>query len=49
MLGTVYQWIMDPGAPVSELHLDLKELIDGRYGVRGRRREGGVRTTTAAS
>jgi AcrR family transcriptional regulator len=36
MLGTVYQWIMDPGAPVSELHLDLKELVGGRYGVRRR-------------
>lgn len=36
MIGTVYQWIMDPGAPVSELHLDLKEPLGGQYGVRRR-------------
>jgi len=31
MIGTVYQWIMDPAASVSELHADLKELLGGRY------------------
>jgi AcrR family transcriptional regulator len=27
MIGIIYQWIMDPAAPVSELHRDLKELL----------------------
>jgi AcrR family transcriptional regulator len=30
MIGIVYQWIMDPAAPVSELHRGLKELLGGR-------------------
>ncbi len=35
MIGIVYQWIMDPAAPASELHCDLKELLAGRYEFRG--------------
>jgi AcrR family transcriptional regulator len=31
MIGIVYQWIMDPAAPMSELHRDLKEILGKRY------------------
>jgi len=31
MIGIVYQWIMDPAAPISELHRDLKDLLGRRY------------------
>ena len=34
MIGIVYQWIMDPGASVAELHRDLKKLVGGRYELR---------------
>jgi hypothetical protein len=27
MIGIIYHWIMDPAAPVSELHRDLKDLL----------------------
>lgn len=37
MIGIVYQWIMDPAAPVAELHHDLKELIRRCYGSREER------------
>jgi hypothetical protein len=39
MIGIVYQWIMDPGASVSELHHDLKEMLGGRYDFRAGYRE----------
>jgi len=31
MIGIVYQWIMDPAAPVSQLHGDLKDFLGKRY------------------
>jgi AcrR family transcriptional regulator len=31
MIGTVYQWIMDPAAPIAELHRDLKDLLSERF------------------
>jgi AcrR family transcriptional regulator len=31
MIGVVYQWIMDPTAPMSELHRDLREFLGKRY------------------
>jgi AcrR family transcriptional regulator len=27
MIGIIYQWIMDPAAPTSEMHRDLKKLL----------------------
>lgn len=27
MIGIIYQWIMDPSAPTSEMHRDLKKLL----------------------
>lgn len=31
MIGTIYQWIMDPATPVTELHRDLRAWLGGRY------------------
>jgi hypothetical protein len=27
MIGIIYQWIMDPAAPISDMHRDLKKLL----------------------
>jgi len=27
LIGIIYQWIMDPSAPASEMHRDLKKLL----------------------
>jgi AcrR family transcriptional regulator len=39
MIGIVYQWIMDPAAPVFELHRDLKELLKRSASVASRSRK----------
>jgi AcrR family transcriptional regulator len=37
MIGIVYQWIMDPSAPVPEMHRDLKDLLSARAAPKRRR------------
>lgn len=36
MIGIIYQWIMDPAVPMSEMHRDLKELLAARAAPRRR-------------
>jgi AcrR family transcriptional regulator len=44
MIGSVYQWVMDPAAPVADLHRDLKALLTERYDFRPARHRRSSRT-----
>ena len=39
-LGIIYQWMVDPAAPIQAMHTELKSTVLEGYGVRPRRQRG---------